>query len=297
MELRQLESFAKVAEHKHFGRAAEEMMVTQPPLSQRVFALERELGVKLLDRTTRRVDLTDAGEALYAHAIDILKRVEATRVEIGELAKGMRGLIRLGVVGSAMYLQLPTAVQAIRDVIPEAEIQVTPEYFTEGQVQMLVDNRLDIGLVRNATPNDQVSVNVLGYESLTVAVRDDDPLNNAVTLQELAGRTILCYPREYSVVGRMVRAQFEPLGAKAPTFIEVPHTSSMLAMVAAGTGVAIVAESAAVLKLPGVRYARIGDMPQVGLEVAFRKSESRALITRAIKIISSIQADRIDLRY
>lgn len=289
MELRQLEAFIKVAEHKHFGRAAEELMLTQPPLSQRISTLEQELGVKLLERTTRRVELTDAGELLYDHAIEIMQRVEAASLEVSEIAKGMRGVLRLGVVGSAMYRQLPVVVQHLKNALPESDVQVIPEFFTERQMSMLSDKRIDIGLVRNATETDDINVRVLGYESFIVAARHDDPIQHNVTLQDLEGRMILSYPSEQSVIGRQIRGYLEAAGLTSPNIIEVSHTSSMLAMVAAGYGVAILAESAAALQLPGLRYARIGDTPQVGLELVYRKKEPRALVQRAIQVVSSIE--------
>lgn len=289
MELRQLEAFIKVAEHKHFGRAAEELMLTQPPLSQRISTLEQELGVKLLERTTRRVELTDAGELLYDHAIEIMQRVEAASLEVSEIAKGMRGVLRLGVVGSAMYRQLPVVVQHLKNALPESDVQVIPEFFTERQMSMLSDKRIDIGLVRNATETDDINVRVLGYESFIVAARHDDPIQHNVTLQDLEGRMILSYPSDQSVIGRAIRGYLEAAGLTSPNIIEVSHTSSMLAMVAAGYGVAILAESAAALQLPGLRYARIGDTPQVGLELVYRKKEPRALVQKAIQVVSSIQ--------
>lgn len=288
MDLRQLEYFAMVAKHSHFGHAAEELMITQPPLSQKISALERELRVKLLDRTTRRVELTDAGKVFYEHVAEILDKIEAARTEVSELAKGMRGVIRLGVIGSAMYLQLPLIVQALRDELPEAEIQIIPEFFTEGQIGMILDNRLDLGLVRNTSPHDDIAVEVLGYESLAVAVRNDDSINNAVTMQEVRNRTILTYPRAQSTIGRLIQSHLDSTGSDRPSFIEVPHTSSMLAMVAAGVGVAVVPESAAVLDLPGVRFARVGDLPQIGLELVSRRHENRALIRRAADVISAV---------
>ncbi|WP_017615655.1 LysR family transcriptional regulator [Nocardiopsis salina] len=293
MDLRQLAYFAKVAEHRHFGRAAEELHITQPPLSQTISALERELHVTLLDRTTRRVELTEAGQALQTHAKDILGLAEAARSEVVEMAEGSRGTIRIGVIGSAMYLQLPAVVHALRGALPEAGIQVVPEYFTSPQMRMLSDHLLDIGLVRNSAPDDTIDTAFLGYESLAVAVRDDDTLGHTATRQELGGRSVLCYPADQSVIGRLVQNSLKDGSTDPPTFIEVPHTSSMLAMVAAGVGVAVIPESATVLQLPGVRYARAGGLPRIGLEAAFRRREMRPLVRAAVEVIESVEIPRL----
>ncbi|GAB3726448.1 LysR family transcriptional regulator [Nocardiopsis nanhaiensis] len=293
MDLRQLEYFAKVAEHRHFGHAADELHITQPPLSQTISALERELQVTLLDRTTRRVELTEAGQVLLTHAKDILGLTEAAKGEVVEMAKGSRGTIRLGVIGSAMYLQLPAVVHALRGALPEAGIQVVPEYFTSPQMRMLGDHRLDIGLVRNSVPDDTIDTVSLGYESLAVAVRDEDVLGRTVAQQELANRSVLCYPADQSIIGRLVQHSLVDGLTDPPSFIEVPHTSSMLAMVAAGVGVAVIPESATVLQLAGVRYARIGDLPRIGLEAAFRKREMRPLVRAAVEVIESVDIPRL----
>ncbi|OAV62863.1 LysR family transcriptional regulator [Enteractinococcus helveticum] len=287
MELRQLEAFVKVAEHRHFGKAADALRLTQPPLSQRILSLERELGVKLLDRSTRKVELTAAGELLLEYAVDILHKVDSAKFEVQELALGNRGVIRLGVVGSAMYRQLPTIVQFIRQALPEADIEVIPEFFTDVQLQMIRNNELDIGLVRNASVSDDIRIDVLGYEPLVAVIQEQDSVGKVVAMSELSQRTILCYPPEKSEVGRMVRRHLEEAPSIVSKIIDVPHTSSMMAMVAAGVGVGIVPESAEVLKLPGLRYARIGDLPQVGLELASRSNEHSELIKKAIAAILS----------
>lgn len=107
MELRHLRYFLAVAEERHFGRAAARLHMAQPPLSQQVRRLEEELGVILLRRTTRRVDLTPAGEAYLARVRTILDAVEAAGQEARRIDSGLEGRLVLGCVGSATYSLLP----------------------------------------------------------------------------------------------------------------------------------------------------------------------------------------------
>ena len=115
MELRHLRYFVAVAEERHFGRAAARLHIAQPPLSQQIRQLESELGVQLLRRTTRRVDLTAAGEAYLVRARQIITAVSSAAGEAQRVAAGLQGRLVIGCVGSATYSLLPHLVRTLRD--------------------------------------------------------------------------------------------------------------------------------------------------------------------------------------
>ena len=118
MELRHLRYFVAVAEQRHFGRAAELLHMAQPPLSQQIRQLEAELGVTLLTRTTRRVDLTAAGAAYLVRAREILAAVDAAGEEAARIASGSSGRLVVGCVGSATYSLLPALARRLREQLP-----------------------------------------------------------------------------------------------------------------------------------------------------------------------------------
>ena len=118
MELRHLRYFQAVAEEKHFGRAADRLHMAQPPLSQQIRQLEDELGVTLLQRTTRRVDLTPAGEAYLVRVRAILQAVDAAGDEAVRIDHGLEGRLVIGCVGSATYSLLPALARALREQLP-----------------------------------------------------------------------------------------------------------------------------------------------------------------------------------
>ena len=124
MELRHLRSFVAVAEERHFGRAAERLHMAQPPLSQQIRRLEAELGVTLLHRTTRSVELAPAGEVLLARAREILAAVDGAAEDARRAARGEFGRLAVGFTGSATYALLPAVAAALREallvVLPEA---------------------------------------------------------------------------------------------------------------------------------------------------------------------------------
>src|SRR5690625_957402 len=111
VELRHLRYFLAVAEEKHFGRAADRLHMAQPPLSNQIKQLEAELGTVLLERTTRRVDLTEAGALLLERARQILADVEATKTDVAEVGRGAAGVLRVGFSGTATYRLMPEIVR------------------------------------------------------------------------------------------------------------------------------------------------------------------------------------------
>ena len=121
MELRHLRYFVAVAEQRHFGRAAGLLHMAQPPLSQAIRQLEAELGVTLLTRTTRRVDLTAAGTAYLVRARDILAAVDAAGEEAERVASGRSGRLVVGCVGSATYSLLPALARRLREELPAVD--------------------------------------------------------------------------------------------------------------------------------------------------------------------------------
>jgi DNA-binding transcriptional LysR family regulator len=121
MELRHLRYFVAVAEQRHFGRAAQQLHMAQPPLSQQIRQLESELGVTLLARTTRRVDLTPAGAAYLDHAREILAAVDTAGEVASRIAAGRTGRLVVGCVGSATYSLLPALAKALRSELPDVE--------------------------------------------------------------------------------------------------------------------------------------------------------------------------------
>ena len=122
MELRQLRYFLVVADELHFGRAAERLHITQPPLTVAVKRLERELGVQLFDRTTRRVTLTAAGQAFRDRIQAAVAELDDAAGDVADVAAGMSGKIRVGFVSSASYTTVPEAIRAFRQQRPRVDL-------------------------------------------------------------------------------------------------------------------------------------------------------------------------------
>ena len=127
MELRHIQSFLALTDERHFGRAAARVHIAQSALSQQIRHLERELGVELFARTTRRVDLTDAGRAFEVRARAISAAVRRAETEAALLASGHAGRVAIGFVGTATYDVLPLLARRLREELPEVELDLHGE--------------------------------------------------------------------------------------------------------------------------------------------------------------------------
>src|SRR5579871_4699489 len=147
MELRHLRYFLAVAQHRNFTRAAEELHIAQPPLSQQIQQLERELGATLFDRSARQVELTQAGEVLLLRARRVLEMIDDMTNEVREVAGARGGRVTLGVNRTAAALILPAVARLMRERMPGVELVIL-EGGTSTIAELVVERRVDLGLAR-----------------------------------------------------------------------------------------------------------------------------------------------------
>jgi DNA-binding transcriptional LysR family regulator len=244
MELRQLQYFAAVARHRHFTRAAEELYVTQPALSQQVRRLEAELGLQLLRRTSRGVELTAAGADLLVHAEAVLAEVARAREQMDRHAGVSRGAVRV----ASTAADAPRLPEALADFHREHPgIQIALRQGSAAEVVALVQRgSVDVAVASLAggEPPAGVAVHALAEEPLRLAVPHDDPLAGSagVALGDLRGRPfILAEPgsalRE-TVMAACAAAGFSPL----PLF-EVGDPATVRFLVRAELGISVVPAS------------------------------------------------------
>ena len=176
MELRHLRYFRAVAEELHFGRAAERLHIAQPPLSQQIRQLERELDVSLFIRSTRKVELTPAGHAYLKRAVAVLDAVDDAGQQARRIALGVEGQLTIGCVGSATYSLLPRLVRALRDELPHVEISVRGEMLAPAQLDALLAGDVDIALLRPPVEDSDIRCELLRRDRLIAALPADHPL-------------------------------------------------------------------------------------------------------------------------
>ena len=298
MEVRQLRYFVTVAETRHFGRAAERLHIAQSPLSQAIRALEAHLGAPLFDRTTRRVDLTAAGEALLPEAVRILESVAAARDQVSRVAAGDLGRLRVGATGLATYRHVPDLVRRLAAELPGLDLAFTTEMLTPALEAALADHRVDLAVLRPPVRDHALATHLLARERLVLAVPVAHPLTGGpVAVAALAAEDFVVYSAPGSVVGAAAERTCRAAGFMPRHTHEADQTSIVLALVAAGRGVALLPSSVLAVAVEGVRYldlAGLADLPDgagAGVEVAlaWRRDDPSPALEKALAVLTRDQ--------
>jgi DNA-binding transcriptional LysR family regulator len=291
-ELRHLRYFVAVAEERHFGRAADRLHMAQPPLSQAIRQLETELDVALLHRTTRRVELTDAGAAYLARARAILAEVDDAAHEARRVAAGAIGHLAIGCVGSATYSLLPALSRHLAAELPGVDFSFRGEMLAPDQVDALRSGEIDVGLLRPPVADLSLAVAPLRRDRLVVALPADHRLaaRRQVRVTDLGDVDLIVHSADRrSVMYDVVVGLLRGVGVDPRVRHEVGETSTLVTLVAGGLGVAVVPEPVTALALEGVTYRPlVRPVATVDLAVAHRAERTEPHLLRTIDVIRSM---------
>ncbi len=282
MELRHLRYFAAVAEERHFGRAARRLRIAQPPLSRQIHTLEAELGFALFERSSRRVAMTPAGEALAAHVPRVFDAVDLALSDARRAAAGQTGRIVVGYPSSVAFSGLVELLRAFRDRSPEVEI-VLRELPPQEQIEALVEGRLDVGFVRAPIDEPELATRCVRRETLVVALPDTHPLarRTRIALEQLAREPFVAFPRARgpSFFDLLMRLCHD--AGFTPRIVQEAPQLDLVSLVAAGFGVAIVTGSVRAARRPGVVFRALRGAPRADLLIAWpRDAETRLPVLR-----------------
>lgn len=292
MELRHLRYFRAVAEELHFGRAAERLLIAQPPLSQQIRQLERELGVTLLTRSTRSVELTPAGRVFLDRTVKILAAVDDASEQARRIAEGMEGRLVIGCVGSATYSLLPRLVRALRKTLPAVDLSVRGEMLAPAQLAALHAGEIDIGLLRPPVTDPDITVETIRRDRLLVALPAGHPYAERAALSafDLRDEDFISHAgRGRSRMSALVTTLCLDAGFAPRIRHEVEETSTLVTLVAAGLGVAVVPEPTAELDIAGVCYRPLSpESTSIELLAAYPSSSSSPLIANVLEVLREI---------
>ena len=280
LELRHLRYFVTVADELSFTRAAQRLRISQPPLSQQIQDLEAILKTQLLLRTSRRVELTAAGEALHARARSILEQVEAAARETVSIGQGERGRILIGATGSIVRGGLADLLAAYRHEFPD----VTTTLFEQSpklQMRALAEKNTDISFIRLRPDADDFASELAWREDVVVAMSSIHRLagRKRMMLKDLRDEEYVALAPESSEFAASIRDCCVAAGFLPRVAHEVVDAQSITGLLAAGFGVALVPSSIARFTTGEIKFSSLGSSaPAADVYMVTRKDDQSAVL-------------------
>lgn len=285
MELRLLRYFVVVAEELHFGRAAQRLSISQPPLSVAIKQLEQELQASLFERNSKEVRMTAAGAHLLPKARQLLNLARQAAQETRDVSLGMSGHLRLGFVGSSLYRGLSEALQAFQVEHPQVRVDML-ELNSAEQLLELQQARLDLGLVHSVLAPEGIASLQLMQEDFVACLPQSHALAGAqdVDLAQLRNERLILFSSLVSPTYHQRIYQMCLSHGFAPEIRhEVRHWLSVLSLVSLSQGVAIVPAALERVGMPRLVFKPLrGEHPQSELLALWRKSPDNPLVGRLL---------------
>lgn len=292
MELRHLRYFVAVAEELHFGRAARRLHMAQSPLSAQIRRLEREVGVELLRRTTRRVELTAAGQEYLRHCHEILGAVDDAGEHARRIDAGIAGRLGLGCVGSATYSLLPALARALHEDVPGTDVDIRGELLVPDLIAGLLSGEIDLALLRPPVFDVGIELTTLRTDRLVVVLPDGHQLTarSRLRMSDLDGVPLIAHAGHgRSVMGDHLVRLARAAGFSPHVRHEVAETSTLVTFVAAGLGVAVAPEPVTAFAVAGVTYRPLVPA-STGIDLAYatRAGDDSPLLARALATLRRV---------
>jgi DNA-binding transcriptional LysR family regulator len=286
MDLRQIRYFIAVAEERSFTAAARRLNLSQPPLSQQIQTLEAALGAQLLHRTSRRVELTQAGEALLTRARAIQQQIKLAEDEVRAIGAGLIGSLDVGATGSILRGRLADLLAAYRKEAPAVKMTVH-EQAPALQIAALLNRTTNISLNRSIPTEDALSSELAWAEEVVVAMPKGHPLTRRkrIALGDLASEDHIVLQPESSQFARYIQTCCIDAGFLPRVSQQVVDAQSVPSLIAAGFGVALVPQSITRFTTDEIVFRPIRPSPpSADVFLVFRKDETSMVVQNFIKL-------------
>jgi len=296
LDIRQLKCFVAVAEELHFRKASERLGLSQSALSERVSALEHELGARLFFRTTRQVSLTQAGSEFAQDAKRILTDIDKSVSNVRHTAESDLHHIRVSGVDEAISMLLPQVLLTFRQTDFKVHVQVLEISSSEQHSHELIAHRTDVAFVRTRLEDDFISSELLHRQPIVVVLAETNPLSRSVSLSiaDIADQPIVGYPKHARpILHEALWSGFRKIGAQPNIVCEIIDKSTLLQFVAHGLGIALAPAWVKNIAPPGISFVPFEPSENlIDLYVAFRKSGNSETVKRFVETVrkSIIQA-------
>ncbi len=297
MDVRQLRHFVTVAQTLHFSLAAERLCMTQPPLSQSIMALERELGAPLFVRTKRSVALTAFAEQWLPHVQAALEGLQALGGTAQAIIDGDAGRLELSFVSTADYSVLPELVQRFRQLYPRVELALT-EATSDVQIAGLLEGKGHVGIIVSspgAAVPEGLAYRPLVVEPLIAAVPqrwlDEGRLPHGRDLLRpgaMVGSPLIVFPRRAAPAFHdLVTQYYAACGGSLEIAQHAIQMQTIISLVSAGMGIALVPESLRHMARSGVHYLALGaDAPQLETGIVYRSRDTTPTLANFLRMLS-----------
>jgi DNA-binding transcriptional LysR family regulator len=290
MELRHLRYFIAVAEEGHVTRAALRLGIQQPPLSQQIKALERELDVQLLRRKARGIELTEAGRVYFESARAILGQLGHAAETSRRTARGEQGRICIGITPTSPFHPfLPRVIRAFRDTYPQVSVRLEEQLGSE-LLEQLRNDKIDAAFIRTPVVDPEgLTVIRLLEEPLLLALPRNHPLagRQALRLRDLVRETFIVYGPISRGFHDLTMMSCNAAGFSPRVGQEASRVTSLLALVATGAGITIVPASLQQMHIDGVLYRPLEDRTQLKavLNLVSRRGDPSAVVRRFLNLV------------
>jgi DNA-binding transcriptional LysR family regulator len=289
MELKHLRAFICVAKHLNFRKAAAALGIAQPALTQHIQSLERIVGVRVFERTSRSVVLSQAGRLFLPEAELTLAQAERAQAVAQRAGRGELGRICVAYAGSTLYSgQLSTMVFQFHRRFPQVNIEVVELSIGE-QLDQLERGLIDVGILRTPITQTPVGISIVEVlaESVVLAIRRDHELArlNIIDIAALSNeRFISSQTPEFGILKQVMEAAAR--SGYIPRIVRATHFGAIVSLVSAGLGVAAVPDSARTLRLPGVVYRELGGVMPSPVAIAYRTDNASPLVKALLETIA-----------
>ncbi|MGM8212252.1 LysR family transcriptional regulator [Virgibacillus sp. W0430] len=293
MQIHQLKYFIAVAENLHFGQAAKQLNISQPPLSQQIMKLEESLKVQLFNRTKRKVELTDAGRVFLQEAYKIIEQIEATAYKIQQHSNGETGELTLGYSSYAIFDVLPIVLREFYALYPTVNVKLK-HLSTAKQLEAFKNSDIQVGLLCPPIEQKQLTLEYIYDQPFIVALPATHPLAKqdgaSIDVKDLAQSPFILTPRDIgtgfydAIINICFEANFSP-----NIIQEVNELHELISLVSTGLGVSIVPESLNQYKKSNVIFKKLNnDQFKVDTALVYKESETSPVVFNFIKLVKNV---------
>jgi DNA-binding transcriptional LysR family regulator len=287
IEFRHLRYFLAVTETLHFSKAAAQLGMAQPPLSQQIRSLERMIGYSLFERTTRGVRLTKVGEYFRERAQSTVTKMQDDVEMARRLGSGQEGVLTVGFSGSVMLTTLPKAIERYRRLYPKVELRLR-ELVTAEQMPFLLDGTLDLGFLRDGEPQDGLSIEAILRERFIAVLPTRHKLAGKLTIhpRDLRNEPFVLFARRMGPLAfDRTLACCEAEGFRPNVVQEAPQWPTVVRLVAAGSGISLAPACVANFAMPGVVYKKVRSRHWSSIDIGLKPNLDNPAVEAFMSIV------------